>query len=290
MYKILVIGKSSFIGNNFKINSNFKNVDLISIKEKKLEDINFVDYEIVIHLAAIVHQTSKIEEQEYFRVNKDLSVEVAKASKNAGIKQFIFLSTVKVYGGHNKEKIAFNEKTPCNPEDVYGRSKYEAEIGLRDLENKNFKVAILRTPLVYGEGVKANMLKMMKMVEKLSFLPFDKINNRRSITYVGNLVGYMDQIIKNQKSGTFIAQDENPVSTTELVKLIAGGFSKRIKLKKIPKLILRAGSIIFPNIVTKLFESLEFDNTFTKDQLNYHPTYTTKEGIERMVKAYLNKK
>lgn len=287
MSRILVIGKNSFIGKNFEKYSVFKDINFVSIREKKIEDIDFKNYDIVLHLAAIVHQTRKIEEQEYFRINRDLCLEVAQSSKKNGVKQFVFLSTIKVFGNQAKESIILNENSICLPNDAYGKSKYMAELGLKEIEDESFKVAIVRTPLVYGEGVGANMLKMINLVQNFFILPFGNIKNRRSMTYVGNLVGFIDRIIEKQVSGIFIAQDTNPISTTELTILIAEALSRKIKLIVIPRFLLKFVSLLFPNLTIRLFESLEFDNTFTKEFLEYIPEVSTNEGIKRMVESYL---
>ncbi len=290
MVRILIIGENSFVGNNFLKHSKFKDIDSISLIEKRPDEITYYNYDVVLHVAAIVHQNISISDTEYFRVNRDLCLEVAKNAKKAGVGKFVFMSTIKVYGDEGASKEILNENSPCIPLDVYGKSKYEAEIGLKELEDKHFKVAIVRTPLVYGKGVKANMLKMIKLVERFPILPFGKVNNRRSMTYVENLVGYIDKIIEEQASGVFIAQDEKPLSTTELVNYIANGLSRNIKLISVPKLILYIIRKLFPNTTSRLFDSLEFDNTFTKEKLNFNPSYTAEEGISKMVKFYKNNK
>lgn len=290
MARILIIGTNSFIGTNFQRLSKFEDVDSISLIEKTPEEICFENYDVVLHLAAIVHQTNKIQDREYYKINRDLCLRVAEYSKKAGIKQFVFLSTVKVYGEHGLDSKVMNENSECFPEDTYGKSKYEAELGLKYLEDASFTVSIVRTPLVYGEGVKANMLKILQLVEKLSILPFGKLNNRRSITFVGNLIGFIDRIIEKRASGIFIAMDENSVSTTELVSYLAKSFNKKVILFKLPELLKKIGYKIFPNIFDRLFGSLEFDNTFTKRELNYKPVISTEQGIRKMVMAYENNK
>ena len=185
--------------------------------DKNPEDIDFTGYDVVIHLVAIVHQTIKISEVEYFKINRDLCLEVAKFAKKAGVKQFVFLSTVKVYGKFIKGYSFWNEKSQCFPDDAYGKSKYAAEIALKELNDNNFTVSIVRTPLVYGEGVKANMLSILKLIKKSHFLPFKNVNNRRSFTSAENLVAFIDRIIEKRAAGIFIAMDKDAISTTELV-------------------------------------------------------------------------
>lgn len=169
--RILITGSNSFVGRNFIEYSLNRYVDEISLFENRPEDIDFSKYETVIHLVAIVHQSKTIPEHQYFRVNKDLCIKVAEYAKNSGVRQFIFLSTVKVYGKFMPNSGPWNEDSICKPEDSYGKSKYEAEIALKEMETVNFTVSIIRTPLVYGIGVKANMLSILKLVDKFPVLP-----------------------------------------------------------------------------------------------------------------------
>ncbi|MCX6254225.1 MAG: NAD-dependent epimerase/dehydratase family protein, partial [Bacteroidia bacterium] len=203
MSKILITGSNSFVGTNFRKFSQYKEIDEISLFNNNPEDIDFSRYDVVLHLAAIVHQSKKIPESEYFNVNRDLCLRIAENAKKAGIKQFVFLSTLKVYGDFVPDLDLRNENSRCFPNDAYGKSKYEAEIGLKKFEDVNFTVSIIRTPLVYGEGVRANMLSIIKLVDSFPLLPFGKISNKRNFTYIENLVGFIDRIIEKKASGTF---------------------------------------------------------------------------------------
>lgn len=290
MKKVLITGANSFVGANFQFFSQYKDVDEICLLQSKPEDINFGKYDVVLHLAAIVHQSKKIPESEYFNVNRDLCLRVAEHAKKAGIKQFVFLSTVKVYGEFVPEFGLCNENSKCIPDDAYGKSKYEAELGLKKMEDANFTVSIIRTPLVYGEGVKANMRRILKLVEAFPILPFGKVNNKRSITSVENLVGFIDQIIEKRASGIFIAMDENPLSTTELVNYLSKFLEKKVALFRLPQIFIRIGSFLIPGIFDRLYGSFEFDNSKTKKELNYEPPFSTEAGIKKMVLLYKNKK
>ena len=154
---ILITGSSGFIGRYFIKNASeftFHEIDLLT---KKPENIDFSNTDSVLHLAAIVHQMKGGIEEEYFRVNRDLAFEVAKQAKAQGVKQFILMSTAKVFGESTTGTVSWNEKSQCFPKDAYGKSKWEAENLIRGLETESFKVAIIRSPLVYGEellGVK----------------------------------------------------------------------------------------------------------------------------------------
>jgi UDP-glucose 4-epimerase len=165
MTKVLITGANSFVGTNFRKYSKYEDCDEISLHENKPETIDFGRYHVILHLAAIVHQSKKIPESEYYRVNRDLCLSVAEYAKKAGVKQFVFLSTLKVYGEFINDSQLRDENSPCFPDDAYGKSKYEAEIGLKKMVSENFIVSIIRTPLIYGEEVKANMGNIIKLVD-----------------------------------------------------------------------------------------------------------------------------
>jgi len=290
MHKILITGANSFVGRSYLKSSDNKYVDEISLIENKPEEIDFSSYDTIIHLAAIVHQSRKIPDSEYYRVNRDIAIDVAKRAKESGVKQFIFLSTVKVYGDFNAESGPWTETSECHPEDPYGKSKYEAEIELRKLEDENFTVSIIRTPLVYGKDVRANMLSIMKLVDKLPILPFGKVQNKRSFTYVKNLVGFIDRIIEKRASGVFLAMDSEPLSTTDLVKLIAKYLDKKRILIRIPKFLTGMSKNFIPNIFERLYGSFEMENNITLNKLDFQPEYSSEEGIKEMVTVYLDNK
>lgn len=287
MDRILITGAGSFIGTNFLRYSKFKNAEAVSLIDKKPGDINFNGIDIVIHLAAIVHQSKKILEQEYFRVNYDLCLQVAESAKKAGVKQFIFMSTVKVYGDAMDGSGIRNETSECNPDDPYGKSKYEAEKALLKISDKNFMVSVIRSPLVYGEGVKANMMSLIRLVDTLPILPLNKIDNKRNFTFVENLVGFIDRIIEKKISGIFIAMDENSLSTSDLVYCISRNLNKKIYLFKFPGFAFKLAHLFIPAILDRLFESFEFDNKRTTHILDFKPPYSTEEGIRKTVEYYI---
>ncbi len=243
MTKILITGADSFVGKNYIENSVNKDVEEISLFDNKPEDIDFSKYDVIIHLVAIVHQSKTIHEDQYYKINRDLCVNVAEHAKKAGVKQFIFLSSVKVYGAFIPNSGPWNEDSKCVPEDSYGKSKYEAEIALKQLEESNFIVSIVRTPLVYGAGVKANMLNILRLLNKFPILPLAKVNNKRSFTSAGNLVAFIDRIIEKKASGIFIAMDEKPLSTTDLVNYISKYLNKKIFLFRMPSLFNKIRNI-----------------------------------------------
>ncbi|MBA7576255.1 N-acetyl-alpha-D-glucosaminyl-diphospho-ditrans,octacis-undecaprenol 4-epimerase [subsurface metagenome] len=290
MTKVLITGADSFVGTNYIKYSQNKEVDEISLIDNQPEEIDFSSYDVILHLVAIVHQLKTISEEEYFKVNKGLCLRTAEEAKKAGVKQFVFLSTVKVYGEFNPESGPWTENSKCYPEDPYGKSKYEAETELRKLEDNDFTVSTIRTPLVYGKDVRANMLSIMKLVDRIRILPFGNVNNKRSFTYTKNLIGFIDRIIEKRASGVFIAMDSKPLSTTGLVKLIAKYLDKKVILFNIPVPLINFGKKIMPRIFDRLYGSFEMENNQTLKQLDFVPQYSNEEGIKEMVTAYLEQK
>lgn len=286
MIRILITGADSFVGKNFIDNSKYKSVEEISLFNHNPEVIDFSKYEVIIHLVAIVHQSKTIPEDQYYKINRDLCINVAEHAKNAGVKQFIFLSSVKVYGAFIPDSGPWTEDSYCIPEDSYGKSKFEAELALKQMEDSDFTVSIIRTPLVYGVGVKANMLSILKLVNKFPILPLAKVNNKRSFSYAGNLVAFIDRIIEKKASGIFIAMDEKPLSTTDLVNYISKYLDKKIFLFRMPHFLIKLGIYLIPNIFDRLYGSFELDNSKTLDILDFKPPFSTEEGIEKMVLAF----
>jgi UDP-glucose 4-epimerase len=285
---ISITGSSGFVGSNFiRTSHNFVKTE-IDLLTRKVDEISFNKIDSVLHLAALVHQMKGAPEEEYFKVNRDLAYEVAKKAKAEGVKQFVFMSTAKVFGESTTGKPAWNEYSECNPRDPYGKSKYEAEKLLLGLQDENFKVAIVRSPLVYGVGVKANMYNLVRLVNKVPVLPFGGIQNRRSMVYVGNLVALLKHIIETQALGIFIAGDRKTLSTTKLTQLIGEASNRNVMLIKIPGFMLKMAAKIKPSIVDRLFGSLELDNSSTNHKLNFIPPFETVYGIREMVEWYKN--
>lgn len=290
MPRILLVGKGSFIGSNFIKFSRFKDVKEVGVIDVKPEDIDLTGFDVVIHLAAIVHQSKSIDFEQYLKVNTLLPVNMANHSKRSGVKQFIFLSTTKVYGKFEAGQNPWYEHSECIPNDSYGISKLKAENELVSLSSDSFSVTIIRTPLVYGEGVKANMLSLIKLVERMPILPFQNVSARRSMTYVGNLVEYIDRTIELTKSGVFIAKDQESISIEELIRLISKSLGKRVILFDLGSLLIKLLRRVSPSNHERLFGSSLLNNSKTLEILNFVPKTSINEGIDRTVSYYLKSK
>ena len=190
------------------------------------------------------------------------------------------MSSVKVYGEEND--TPYSETTKCEPIDDYGMSKLEAENRLREIADENFSISILRTPVVYGEGVKANIQNLVKLVDKVPVLPFGGIENRRSMVYIGNLCDLIERLCESKKSGIFLAGDDRPVSTTGLIEIIAKVRGRKVTLLNIP-FFPQLLKTLKPDFYKRLYESLEVDNRQTKELLSFTNRVSTEEGIELML-------
>ena len=181
-------------------------------------------------------------------------------AKASNVKQFIFISTVKVFGEESKE--IFNENSPTNPKDYYGLTKKIAEEKLLKLEDKNFKVAIIRLPLVFGPGVKANFRSLINIVNTFKILPLGSINNKRSMVFVGNVCHYIFQIIKLKEE---VYSSQMKMKVFQLLSSFIK-FQKRWKkmLFYFIPLLKNFLKIIKPKYYQRLFENLEVDNSLTK--------------------------
>lgn len=284
--RILLTGANGFIGKN--IMDDFKEFDIIpfSLKNNPVSDIDFSDIDIVIHLAALVHQMKGAPDVEYFRINSDLTFELANAAKNNGVKQFIFMSTVKVFGEGTKEGQPWNEYSECKPTDSYGKSKLEAENRINTLADKDFHISVIRTPLVYGPGVKGNMLSLIALVKSYKIIPLGGIKNKRTMVYLGNLLSLIKKIIEKNVSGIYIAGDAASLSTSEMVVFISKALCKKRILIKIPLFLIKILAKFKPNIMERLYGSLELDCNVTNTKLDHIPPYSIYTGVFEMVKSY----
>ena len=222
--KVLLSGSSGFVGSHF-VDSSSCAIAPFSFRHDDLVAFDFKGVDAVVHLAALVHRMEGAPEEEYFRVNTEKTLDLARRAKAAGVGYFLFMSTVKVYGKECEK--CYSESDPCHPVDAYGRSKLEAERGLLALEDEGFRVGIVRSPLVYGSGVRANMLQLMRLVVQMPLLPFGGIANRRSLISVENLVRCLEAMVQGRIGGVYNVADPRPLSTTALVTAIARHLGKR---------------------------------------------------------------
>ena len=276
MKKILITGKGSYLGNSLKAYleafGDCYQVDCLSLRSGDWKEQSFRGYDAVYHTAAIVHQPRSKdapgELARYRAVNCDLAVDAAKKAKAEGVRQFVFLSTMAVYGltAAFGKTVTITAQTPTAPTDNYGLSKLEAERALLSLEGPDFRVAILRPPMIYGKDCKGNFRSLVSMARRLPFFP--KVPNRRSMLYVGSLNRLVQQIIDREERGIFCPQDPEYVNTSAMVQAIAASQGKHLLL--IPGFswalhLLRH----LTGAVDKAFGSLVYDKALSKLEEDY---------------------
>jgi nucleoside-diphosphate-sugar epimerase len=256
------------------------------------------DIEAVIHLANrahVMHESDTNPLAIYRSINTDGTLQLARQAAAAGVKRFIFISSVKVNGESTLPGQRFSPASENIPADPYGLSKYEAEQGLKELTLKTgMEVVIIRPPLIYGPGVKANFLKMMQWVEKGIPLPLGSITNQRSLLGIDNLLDFISVCLIHPKAAgqTFLISDDHDVSTTELLKEIASAMHLPSRLLPIPQFVLEKGLILLGqgHIAERLCASLQLDITLAKTLLSWKPTYSFRDQMSKTVAAYLSER
>ena len=285
MKKLLVTGSNGFVGSYFinKYKDRY-NIQKFSFLNDDFTLLKLDGIDVVVHLSALVHKMGGASAEEYERANVTQTVALAKKAKSSGVKQFLFMSSVKVYGEESKTRYIQNSE--CHPKDEYGKSKLRAEEELLKLQSEDFVLSIIRTPIVYGFGVKANIKSLVNLVKKMPVLPFGGIENRRSMVYVGNLCYVVDVLIEQQQKGVFLVSDDEVLSTTKLIELIAKELNKKIYLVKIP-FFEQLLQLLKPSFHKRLYKSLEVDSTQTKKRLfgdtQASLSFSVEEGMHFMI-------
>ncbi len=249
--------------------------------------------DVVIHTAARVHimdEDTNDPLAEFRKVNTAGTMTLAKQAADAGVKRFIFLSSIKVNGEYNRLGQPFREDDDFKPTDPYGLSKYEAEQGLLALaQETGMEVVIIRPPLVYGVGVKANFLSMMKWIKRGVPLPLGAIYNARSLIALDNLTHFIVHCLKHPKAKNeiFLVSDGDDVSTTELLYKVAKAFNKKVCLIPIPVWLMTffAKFINKGDVASRLFSSLQVDNSKSRDLLRWKPVTSMDKQLKKIVES-----
>ena len=279
MKRILITGKSSYLANQFRSflsgNENYQ-IDLISVREG-WKDSDFSSYDVVVHMAGLAHSSPKDDEKEkYYAINRDLAIEVARKAKQDGCAQFVFMSSVIVYGSHH---TLITKDTPLCPDNFYGDSKKQAEEGILVLQDENFCVSIVRPPMIYGPGSKGNYRLLSRFSCVTPFFP--NVYNERSMLYVDNFCACLKGMIDTGAGGIFLPQNKEIVSTVQLVKEIA-------KVHHHPLVVLKGLNPFISllrkkSLFNKVFGSLVIDPVLSKFDFEYQivPFELSIENTER---------
>jgi nucleoside-diphosphate-sugar epimerase len=290
-YGVTGVVRTSQSEDNLQSGVDFKAVGDLEVFEDWEALLTGVDS--VCHLAAKVHvmgADSAKALDEYRSANVVVTEKLLRAAVSAGVRRFVFLSSVKALG--EGCRTPYTETSAADPIDPYGVSKLEAEQAVKAVGNETgIETVILRLPLVYGPGVRANFLRLMKMVAKGFPLPLSGVTNRRSMIYLGNLVDALQVCLHHEKAAgeTFMVSDGDDFSTPGLIREIAGAMGRKPRLLPFPPTLLRATGTLAGKgqEVDRLLSSLSVDTRKIRSSLDWVPPYTVQQGIARTVEWYL---
>jgi nucleoside-diphosphate-sugar epimerase len=280
MKKILITGANSYIGTSFenylKQWPDKYQVDTVDMIDGSWKEKSFSGYDVVFHVAGIAHiKESEENAQLYYEVNRDLAIEAAAKAKTDGVKQFIFLSSMSVYG---MDTGVITTDTIPKPKSHYGLSKLQAEEGIVKLQDSNFLVAILRPPMIYGKGCKGNFQSLVQIAKKLPVFPC--IKNERSMLYIENLSAFLKMVITHFLSGLLFPQNREFVRTDKMIEIIGNQLGKKIRISK----VLALPATVATRFITKARKA--FGSLIYKDVPDFgyeYCIYEFDESVRRSV-------
>ncbi len=299
--KVLITGADSYVGKSFKTYAykyykDSFDIDVLNMLDPKWRETDFSNYDIVYHVAGIAHadigNVSDDVKEKYYEVNTDLAVEVCKTVKEAGVKEFIFMSSMIVYGEseeYGKKKI-IDKNTLPQPSNFYGDSKLQADVAVRELANENFTVIVLRPPMIYGNGSKGNYLMLETLAKKLPLFP--DVDNERSMLYIDNLCEFLCQVMlvdSPDKSVVLIPQNSEWVNTSKMVKELSTVNGKKMTLLKSMKPIVLVSSQLpckIGKLVKKAFGSMVYDHEMSIYEGIDYRISKMKDGVASIKKSY----
>lgn len=311
--RVLVTGATGFVGNTLARHLAAKGVNEVVAPVRRPLDLRGITtpiigeigpdtawapllegVESIVHCAGRAHQMvdRAADPLAAFRsVNTAGTLHLAEAAAVAGVRRFVFVSSAKVHGEEGSAGRAFSELDPPAPADPYAVSKWEAEEGLRQLARESgLEVVILRPPLVYGPDPKANMLRLLQLVERGVPLPFGAVRNRRSMVGLGNLVSAIDAVLHHPIAAgrAYLVSDGEDVSTPELIRQLAAAMGRSARLLPVPPMVLRALGRIAGRggDLDRLLGSFELDSSRIRDELGWRPPAALTHGLAIMVRSY----
>ena len=272
MKKVLITGAGSYIGTKVEEwlmrSSELFEVDAVDTLNDNWKNADFSKYDVVYNVAGIAHvKAKKSEEPLYYAVNRDMVIEIAKTAKAAGVKHFIHMSSMIVY----KEVKTLEGKritvdTLPAPNGFYGDSKFQGELGVRELENDDFKVCIMRPPMIYGPGCKGNFPKLIWLATKTPVFP--AWHNKRSMLYIDNLCEFVKQVILYGTRGIVYPQNAEYADTCEIIRFYAQKYGRKVWITKLfNPFIWMTGSLLRP--VGKMFSDSTYDMEMSKYDFDY---------------------
>ena len=283
---ILITGAGSYVGtqveNWLKKDGQFQ-VDAVDTFGENWKKADYTQYEVVYHVAGIAHVNADPKmEPLYYQVNRDLTIAIAKHAKAAGVKQFIFMSSMIVF--HESQSLkteVLTKDTQPNPNGFYGDSKLQAEIGLKELECETFKVCILRPCMIYGPNAKGNFPRLAKLACKTPVFP--AWHNKRSMLYIDNLAEFVKQAILRQLSGTFYPQNRELADTVEIIRFFAKEAGHKIWITKLLNPFVWLGSFVLQPI-NKMFATYHYDSSMSEMDFDYQ-LVSFEESLKRVAQS-----
>ncbi len=292
MKKVLITGAGSYVGESVRkyimATSKDFEIDAVDTFDNHWKQADYSKYDVVYHVAGIAHVNADPKmEPMYYKVNRDLTIEIAKYAKDAGVKQFIFMSSMIVF--HESQSLKtemLTADTQPNPNGFYGDSKLQAENGLHELECPTFKVCILRPPMIYGPNSKGNFLRLGWLATKTPIFP--NWHNKRSMLYVDNLGEFVKQAVLRELEGTFYPQNKELSDTVEIVRYFAKKYNHKIWFSKMFNPFVWLGSFLLQPL-NKMFASYYYDPAMSKMDFEYQ-LVGQEESFETLEVSEVNRK
>jgi len=250
--------------------------------------------DVVVHLAArahVIHEAAPLVEAQIQSSNVDATLNLARQAARAGVKRFVFMSSIKVNGEATAPNQPFTATDRPNPQNPYAQSKLDSELGLFAIARESgLQVTVIRPPLVYGAGVKANFDTMMQWVDRGIPLPLGAVNNKRSFVYVGNLVDLIIVAAHHPKAAgeVFVVSDGEDMSTTELFRRLAAALGRQSRVMPVPAAFLKAGASVLGrrDVVNRLIDSLQVDCSRTREVLGWKPPISVDHGLRETARSF----
>lgn len=271
MINILITGAGSYVGTsveNYLKNDPLFHVDSVDTFGDNWKKTDYSKYDVVYHVAGIAHVNADPKmEALYYKVNRDLTIEIAQHAKAAGVKQFIFMSSQIVFHESQslKTEVLTKDSKPA-PNGFYGDSKLQAEIGLKELECDTFKICILRPPMIYGPNSKGNFPRLAKLATKTPIFP--SYHNKRSMLFIDNLSEFVLQAILRQLSGTFYPQNRELADTVEIIRFFANQAGHKVWITKLLNPFVWLASFVLQPI-NKMFATYYYDPYMSQMDFDY---------------------
>ena len=287
MIKVLITGAGSYVGESVRkyILSTSKDfqIDAVDTMGDNWKKADYSQYDVVYHVAGIAHVNADPKmEALYYKVNRNLTIEVAKHAKAAGVKQFIFMSSQIVF--HESQSLkteVLTAETKENPNGFYGDSKLQAELGIKPLEDENFKVCILRPCMIYGPNAKGNFPRLAKLATKVPVFPC--WHNKRSMLYIDNLGEFVKQAIIRELSGTFYPQNRELADTVEIIRFFAKANGHKVWITRLLNPFVWLGSFVLQPI-NKMFATYYYDSEMSKMDFDYQ-FVSFEESLKRVAES-----